>query len=511
MSVRWGYSPKVEKFIPLGDFPADKYLIIAKRVIENLGWKLSHLSESGIIAYTNISFQSYSEEVSIRIDSNFAIFKSECLGIQLLFNDYGKNELNLDRFFDEFEYVQFHLKDVWEAELVAYHAYIAVQDDGYFEEAPLAVKDKIKNVFYLFYPQRGYLVTPILININILYWLICMVLMSIKAGYLKGQHVPAEDWGMLAKELWLQFGANSRDLVLKGEAWRLLTHQFVHFNFSHLFFNMYALAYVGLMVENRLGSAKTLMIYLLSGICGGLISVINYKIGFMGGASGAVTGLFGAFLALLVSRSFEKNAAKAMIISTVIVESLILINGLLGRNVDNAAHAGGLVSGFIIAYLLYNPVILRVKNSIHLRAGISFLLVFALAMGVYSYAPRYDIEGYVSLRAQFLANESHFSKVYYITSDLSKEEKMRIVKEDGLGVWKKNLALVKQMEKMVLIDNHKSDLAFRSKIAHMGYGICELMYQDYKADSKAHRKEIREKLHEMEVFKSKFLTGENTD
>lgn len=61
MSISWGYSPKVEKYIPLGDFPMDRYLIIARQAIENLGWNLSHISERGIIAYTPISFQSYSE------------------------------------------------------------------------------------------------------------------------------------------------------------------------------------------------------------------------------------------------------------------------------------------------------------------------------------------------------------------------------------------------------------------------------------------------------------------
>ena len=143
MSVSWGYSPKVEKFIPLGDFPADKYLIVAQQAIENLGWKLSHLSENGLIAYTPLSFQSYSEEISIRIYDNFAVVKSECVGIQMLFNDYGKNELNFEKFFHEFEYVQFHLKEVWADRLIKFHSAIAAQDDAYFEKAPLAIKNKL--------------------------------------------------------------------------------------------------------------------------------------------------------------------------------------------------------------------------------------------------------------------------------------------------------------------------------------------------------------------------------
>ena len=54
MLISWGYSPKIEKYIPLAEFPADKYLIVAEQAIENLGWSLSHVSESGLIAYTPI-------------------------------------------------------------------------------------------------------------------------------------------------------------------------------------------------------------------------------------------------------------------------------------------------------------------------------------------------------------------------------------------------------------------------------------------------------------------------
>src|SRR5690606_22944035 len=114
MPISWGYSPKIIRYIPLADFPADKYLIIATQAIANLGWNLSHISQTGIIAYTPLSFQSYSEEISLRIEGNFVIIKSECVGIQMLFNDYGKNSANLDLLFNEFEYVEYHLAEIWE-------------------------------------------------------------------------------------------------------------------------------------------------------------------------------------------------------------------------------------------------------------------------------------------------------------------------------------------------------------------------------------------------------------
>lgn len=502
MGLSWGYSPKIEKYIPLGDFPADQYLIIAQQAVENLGWKLSHLSESGLIAYTNLSFQSYSEEISIRIVSNFAIFKSECVGIQLLFNDYGKNEQNLDKFFHEFEYVQFQLKDVWAERLTDFHAYISTQDDQYFERSPLAVKDKIKNVFYLFLPQKGYLVTPILLYLNIAFYIVCSAYLSYVFRINLGGDVDAENMRPIMEQAHLRLGVNSRDaLLLNNEVWRLLSQQFFHFNFLHLFFNMYALVYIGLMIENKLGSGKTLIVYLLTGICGGLLSIITYKTAFMGGASGSVMGLFGAFLALLLSHAFEKNVSRALLISTLIVVAFMLFNGLIGYNIDNSGHVGGLVFGFILGYLIYNSVFLKQKVGIYLRVTFSVLLVLVLGLVVIKSSPRYQIKEYQALIHEYVENEREFSRLYFLNNEMSATEKLAQVKTYGVDIWKKNLAIVKKMNAMVLIDQDKKDREFRAAIASKGYQLSQLMYQNYQSEERPYRVKIQRGLDEMNKIK----------
>ncbi|RZJ90400.1 MAG: hypothetical protein EOO20_08245, partial [Chryseobacterium sp.] len=232
MGARWGYSPKFEQFIPLADFPADRYLIIAKQAIANLGWKLSHISESGIIAYTGISLQSYSEEVSIRIKFNFAIFKSECVGIQLLFNDYGKNEENAEKFFHEFEYVEFHLKDNWEQQLLDFEHVKTYADDAYFEKSPLAAKYKIKNVLYLFFPRKGYVVTPILVNLNILMFIFTSLAIRIFLMKHHQEGLSYADGPATAEQVFAGLGAGTRTLVENGQWWRVITCQFFHFSIS---------------------------------------------------------------------------------------------------------------------------------------------------------------------------------------------------------------------------------------------------------------------------------------
>jgi rhomboid protease GluP len=485
MSISWGYSPKIEKYIPLAEFPADKYLIIAKQAIENLGWSLSHVSETGLIAYTPISFQSYSEEISIRIIRNFAVVKSECVGIQMLFNDYGKNDLNLEKFFHEFEYVEFHLKDVWEESLHKFHQFIATQDDQYFEKAPLATKNKIKNVLFLFFPQKGYTVTPIIVFFNILYYVAIFLfsVVFIASLSLKNGSASHDDYIEEINRLSLNFGVNQRNLVLSGQYWRLISHQFIHGSISHLFFNMYALVYLGLMIENKLGWKKYLFVYLVSGICGGLVSLIFHQEGVMMGASGAIMGLYGAFIALLINKSFERKATRALLASTLIVSLLVLVNGAFGKRVDNAAHIGGFVSGFIFTYLLTYKwdKTFEVKNWV--RYAVSVLLFLMFFSGVLHFSPKYRTEEYRKLRNTFNDNLSSINNIMYLKTSLPKDVKLASIKEDGIIPMERNLVVIKQMQALNLKAEDAQERAEKIKLSKASYRAVMLMYRDIKADS----------------------------
>lgn len=482
MDISWGYSPKIEKYIPLGEFPADRYLIVAKQAVENLGWKLSHLSETGLIAYTGFSLQSYSEEISIRIVSNFAIVKSECIGVQMLFNDYGKNALNLDKFFHEFEYVEFHLKEIWKERLEEFHEYISTQDETYFERAPLTAKNKIKNVFYLFAPRSGYIVTPIILNLNVFYWLFGGVVAGLYLG-ITGRHPESAD------EIYLLMGGNNRSLVLDGQVWRLLSSIFMHLDFSHLFLNMYALVYIGLMIENKYGSWKTLTIYLWSGIVSALSSLVFHdERWIMMGASGAIMGMFGAFLALLLSKSLEKNATRALLISTLFLVAIMLVNGLTSTRVDNAAHIGGLLWGFVIGSIFTQWSFIRLN--VVVRHVTALVLTAGIGLAVFFLTPNYQKKEFSALREKFVQNSESFNGIFRIERDLPVEEKLKKVQHSGIEVWKKNLKLVTEMEGLVLDEENKIYCTFCKRIAQSGYKASMLMYQEYQTGNKSKHQEI---------------------
>jgi len=152
----------------------------------------------------------------------------------------------------------------------------------------------------------------------------------------------------------VHWGANYQPLTVdEGQWWRLLTNIFVHIGLIHILFNMYALYMVGIYLEPMLGKSRYAVAYLCTGIFASLTSI-----GWHGdevisaGASGAIFGLYGVFLALLTTNLIPKSARKALLQSIGIFVVYNLVYGMKS-GIDNAAHLGGVVSGFVIGYLYY--------------------------------------------------------------------------------------------------------------------------------------------------------------
>ena len=148
----------------------------------------------------------------------------------------------------------------------------------------------------------------------------------------------------------IEYGANLDVLVKNGEYYRLLTSMFLHSGLLHLFFNMYALYIIGPQVESFFGKTKYLIIYLLSGISGSLLSVAFNVNTVSVGASGAIFDLFGALLYFGYNyRGYLGNVIKSQILPVVIIN---LIFGFISTGVDVAGHIGGLIGGIIVSSVL---------------------------------------------------------------------------------------------------------------------------------------------------------------
>lgn len=139
-------------------------------------------------------------------------------------------------------------------------------------------------------------------------------------------------------------------VLTKGEYGRIIWSLFLHSGINHIFNNMLILFFLGAMIEKEVGHIRYAFFFFLSGIGGNLLSLLAKWIGndssYSIGASGAVFGLVGVLLALvLFSNRKLPNVTPVRILLMV---GLTLYSGFTGQNIDNAAHIGGILTGFLV-------------------------------------------------------------------------------------------------------------------------------------------------------------------
>ena len=159
-------------------------------------------------------------------------------------------------------------------------------------------------------------------------------------------------WGDVDGRVLYAFGAKIGLANLDGQWWRLVTAGFLHGGFFHILMNSWVLFDLGAQVEEIYGASRMWVIYFLASVAGFLASAW-WTAGLSIGASAGICGLIGAMIALgMRHRSPMGAAIRGMYIRWAIYT---LVMGLLIRQVDNAAHIGGLAAGFAVAYLAETP------------------------------------------------------------------------------------------------------------------------------------------------------------
>lgn len=156
----------------------------------------------------------------------------------------------------------------------------------------------------------------------------------------------------------IECGAAYPPLILEnGEIYRLFTCMFLHFGISHLANNMLVLFVLGQRLEPVVGKIKFILIYLLGGLGGNVISLLadvkKNEYAVSAGASGAVFAVMGAMIYVVIwSHGQLQDISTRQIL---IMAAFSLYFGFTSTGVDNAAHVGGMIMGFLLAVLLYHP------------------------------------------------------------------------------------------------------------------------------------------------------------
>ena len=151
----------------------------------------------------------------------------------------------------------------------------------------------------------------------------------------------------------LYAGASVNGLIAEGEWWRIITSMFLHMGFTHVLFNMFSLFLFGPELEKIAGKIRFLTIYFLAGIFGIAATYVTQEPGYASvGASGALYGIFGAFAALVYYTRHLFPQLKQIILPLIVIS---VIMTFLTPNINIAAHLGGLIAGFILGIVYFNP------------------------------------------------------------------------------------------------------------------------------------------------------------
>ena len=184
-------------------------------------------------------------------------------------------------------------------------------------------------------------VTVLLILINTLIFLV----VEFTGGSENGQHM-------------LECGAAYAPLILEqGQWYRVFSSMFLHFGAPHLINNMLVLFVLGQRLEPAVGRLRFLLIYIAGGLGGNFISLFwdmrtgDYSVS--AGASGAVFAVMGGMIYVIIRH--RGRVADLTMKQMLIMAAFSLYFGFASEGVDNAAHAGGLLCGFLAAVIFYHP------------------------------------------------------------------------------------------------------------------------------------------------------------
>jgi rhomboid protease GluP len=355
-----GFNSRQSLDIPLEDLTPEQFIMLAADTAHRLGWGIYFINATGLTATTSEEPFIPRDKVILRISKGIAQVQSQPTGVKMpdpsskekppfpsrdqrprtTIHDFANSLEQARRLVTPEQLTETYQRN---------QEHLAPADQDVSSQAPPARRETWHGIAGFFLPRKNYFITPIIIDLNILVF----VLMA-----LSGVSILEPTWQGL-----VQWGASNPHLIIAGQWWRLLTSTFVHIGIFHILMNMYAFLYIGMLLEPFLGRWKFTTAYLLTGLAASTTSLYWHWTNaaeVSAGASGAIFGMYGVFLAMLTTNLIHTEKRKPLLKSIGIFILFNLGFGTLG-SIDNAAHIGGLVSGIIMGYILYPS--LKKKNT----------------------------------------------------------------------------------------------------------------------------------------------------
>ncbi|MBI1341690.1 MAG: rhomboid family intramembrane serine protease [Terrimonas sp.] len=384
-------------------------------VCKTLNWQPRYAGENKIIAYTKKSALKREDEIFIETAPGSIMVKSS-LTHGAIVDLLGRNKKNINNFFSAYASLQDSSEQQraeWQQGLEEIRKSTVLSAAS--EAAEAAEIEKAMRLS----SGNTYATTGI-IAINFI-----VFIMMVVSG--------VSFISPTAEQL-LQWGGNFRPNTVGGEWWRLISCVFVHIGIIHLLFNMYALYYVGIFLEPMLGKARYISAYLCTGVLASLLSLWWHKQPLVSaGASGAIFGMYGVFVALLTTNLIPKKVRNNLLQSIGIFVGYNLLYGMKS-GVDNAAHMGGLVSGIVFGYVFFLSLRPEAKISRQWVTGIISAVTIAVTF-FYLNNNKDDSKKFNEIISEFSLYESKALQPLRDAQNLSADRFKEQLKAISLPAW----------------------------------------------------------------------------
>ncbi len=331
--IKINIMPKFQDKMSLPGTDKNKTLAVAYQTFYTLGWTVMFAGEAQLVGATAKNWKSKGQQILVQSDTSEVAVQSKMVSGES-FDLGGINKKNVAAFSVAFQNIY---QSISPEEIAA--NVIAI--DQLKQDTIVAAEKEIKKAELVDKAMNlsgsNLYITYGIIAINIL---VFTLMVFDGAGIMETNTL-----------IHIKWGANYGPLTLSGDYWRLLTSTFIHFGIIHVLMNMYCLYTIGIYLEPMLGKVKYITAYLATGILASVVSLWwHTEPTVSAGASGAVFGMYGLFLALLTTDLIPKSVRDALLKS---IGIFIIYNLAYGMKsgVDNSAHVGGLVSGFVLGYL----------------------------------------------------------------------------------------------------------------------------------------------------------------
>jgi rhomboid protease GluP len=397
--------------------------------------------------------------------------------------DWGENEDNVNDLVAKYSELKSSLTEEEVALIYSQlQAQFVEQGNDILEPANFAEYNKPVRTLDMFIPRENYVVTPIIMMLNILVFIVMVV---------NGVHFMDPD-----AETLYNWGGNFGIQTVQGEWWRLVSCMFLHAGVLHLLMNMYALISVGVFLEPLIGKARFVTAYFVTGAIAGMASIYTHPQIVSVGASGAVFGMYGVYVSLLTTNLISKEMRKAMLPSMGVYIGYNLIYGMK-EGIDNAAHIGGLVSGFVVGYMFL--LSLRKSDNAGLKYGSILAAVALTLVGVFT-MPK-DITGqqqaqqdmakaYEQAIAEFVALEAE--AIQAIDSPAATSEGVIAQLNKGVDNWKKSELIIAALDSFDMPDQAAMTLNRLARYASLRTEQYELMVKKLQQETEVYDAKLLE-------------------